>query len=62
MNGDEDREHQLEQENAELRSVIAALRHEIADLRASALMWRKLYEDAIQRHAEREPPSSGANG
>lgn len=46
MNGDQVPPHQLENENAELRSLVAALQHEVADLRASALLWRKLYEDA----------------
>jgi hypothetical protein len=46
MNGDQVSPQELEQENAELRSLVAALQHEVADLRASALLWRKLYEDA----------------
>jgi hypothetical protein len=46
MNEDQVSPQELEQENAELRSLVAALQHEVADLRASALLWRKLYEDA----------------
>jgi cell division protein FtsB len=36
-----------------LRQEIAALRNEVADLRASALLWQKLYEEAMRRWAER---------
>ena len=50
----DDRERQLEQEEAGLRVTIAALRHDVADLRASAILWQKLYEKAIRRCAERD--------
>jgi len=50
----DDRERRLEEENAALRVTIAALHHDLADLRASAMLWRKLYEKAIRRCAERD--------
>jgi len=72
MNGDQVSPQELEQENAELRSLVAALQHEVADLKASALLWRKLYEDSsngtpvanLQRPestdtTERFPPDDG---
>ena len=56
-----DSEQELAQENTELREMVAALRREVADLRASALLWRKLYEDVMQRRAAYEPadPKAG---
>lgn len=48
------RERQLEEENAALRAIIAALHHDLADLRASAMLWQQLYEKAIRRCAERD--------
>jgi hypothetical protein len=60
MNGDQVSPQELEQENAELRSLLAALQHEVADLKASALLWRKLYEDASNGTlvASLQPPES----
>lgn len=52
----EDTERDLGQENTELREMVVALRREVADLRASALLWRKLYEDEMQRRAEHKWP------
>lgn len=49
-------ERELGEENTELREMVAALRREVADLRASALLWRKLYEDEMQRRAAYELP------
>lgn len=58
--GEDDRQRQLEQEIADLRERIGHLAHEVIDLRASALLWRKLYEDAVRRLAEFEKgPGSG---
>ena len=51
---DEDRERRLEEENAALRERIATLHDEAIDLRASALLWRKLYEDALSRLMQRD--------
>jgi hypothetical protein len=53
-----DRERQLEQEIADLRAAVVALRHDVADLRASALLWMQLYAEAMRRLAEpdREKP------
>ena len=48
------KDYQLEQENAELRRIVKVLRHDIADLRAAAELWRRLYEDAQRRGSERE--------
>jgi hypothetical protein len=50
----------LMQENIELRKHIASLRHDIADLQATVALWRKLYEDAIRRQAERESVLDGS--
>ena len=50
----EDRELQLEQEIAEVRARLAALHQELIDLRASALLWRRLYDDAMRRLTERD--------
>jgi hypothetical protein len=46
---EDDRQRHLEQENAELRERIGNLVQEVIDLRASALLWRELYEEAIGR-------------
>jgi hypothetical protein len=48
------REYQLEQENAELRIIVKVLRHDLADVRATAELWRKLHEDATRRLMELE--------
>jgi len=56
----EDTEQELGQENTELREMIAALRREVADLRASALLWRKLYEDELERRAHDNSPDETA--
>lgn len=61
MSGD-DRQRQFEQEIAELRERIGTLVSEVIDLRASALLWRKLYENALRRLTElekhlRQPPN-----
>jgi hypothetical protein len=37
-----------------LQAEIAALREELTDLTAAANLWRRLYEGAIRRCAERE--------
>jgi cell division protein FtsB len=44
-----DREAELQKEIAALRAEIATLRHDIADLRASAVLWKDLYEASIRR-------------
>jgi hypothetical protein len=41
-------------QQAELRREIAVLREDAEDLRSSAIRWRRLYEEAIQRRAELE--------
>ena len=56
----DDSERELGQENTELREMVAALRREVADLRASALLWRKLYEDQMQQRAAYESPAENA--
>ena len=47
-------DYQLEQENAELRRIVKVLRHDVADLRATVELWRRLYEDAQRRGIEEE--------
>jgi chromosome segregation ATPase len=47
-----DREAELQKEIAALRAEIATLRHDIADLRASAVLWKDLYEASIRRCEE----------
>jgi len=47
-----DREAELQNEIASLRAEIATLRHDIADLRASAMLWKDLYEAAVRRCEE----------
>jgi cell division protein FtsB len=49
-----EREAQLQNEIASLRAEIAMLRHDIADLRASAMLWKDLYDAAIRRCEELE--------
>ena len=56
----DDSERELGQENTELREMVAALRREVADLRASALLWRKLYEDQMERRGAYESPAEKA--
>ena len=50
----DDRKHQLEEEIAEVRARLAALHQEVIDLRESALLWRRLYDDAVRRLTERD--------
>ena len=45
---------QVEAPLEELGSETTTLREQVEDLRASALLWRSLYETAIRRVAERE--------
>jgi hypothetical protein len=45
---------QVEAPLEELGSETTMLREQVEDLRASALLWRSLYETAIRRVAERE--------
>jgi hypothetical protein len=47
-------DQEIVQENAQLRAVIAALRHDVAHLRATAELWRQLYETAIRQCAARD--------
>jgi cell division protein FtsB len=49
-----EREAELQKEIASLRAEIGILRHEIADLRASAMLWKDLYDAAIRRCEELE--------
>ena len=49
-----EREPELQNEIASLREEIKTLRHNIADLRASAMLWKDLYEAAIRRCEELE--------
>ena len=49
-----DRENELEQQIAKLRSELGILRETVADLQASAIRWRGLYEAAIFRCGELE--------
>jgi hypothetical protein len=48
------REAELQKEIDSLRAEIKTLRHDIADLRASAMLWKDLYEAAILRCEELE--------
>ena len=52
MSASSDHERQLQQEIADLRAAVVALRRDVADLRASALLWMKLYAEAMRRLAE----------
>lgn len=45
---DDLREYQLEQENVDLRRTVKDLRHDLADMRATAEVWRRLYEQAMR--------------
>lgn len=47
-------EAELQKEIDSLRAEINTLRHDIADLRASAVLWKDLYEAAIRRCEELE--------
>jgi cell division protein FtsB len=49
-----EREAELQKEIDSLRAEINTLRHDIADLRASAMLWKDLYEAAIRRCEELE--------
>jgi hypothetical protein len=49
-----DDESILPRQNAALRCQIAALREDNEDLRASALWWNALYEEAQRRYADLE--------
>jgi len=49
-----DEESSLRGQNAALRRHIAALREDNEDLRASALWWKALYEEAQRRSADLE--------
>jgi cell division protein FtsB len=49
-----EREAELQKEIDSLRAESNALRHDIADLRASAMLWKDLYEAAIRRCEELE--------
>jgi chromosome segregation ATPase len=49
-----EREAELQTEIDSLRAEIAGLRHDMTDLRASAVLWKDLYEAAIRRCEELE--------
>ena len=49
-----EREADLQNEINSLRAEISTLRHDIADVRAFAMLWKDLYEAAIRRCDELE--------
>ena len=55
----DDRERQLREEIAEVRARLTVLHQEVFDLRASAVLWRRLYDDAMRRLIECDAKGKG---